>query len=212
MGRRPEINGRELLVHAALKLFAAEGVEGVSIRAVNREAGLGPASMHYHFGTKDALVEAVLHLHGDEMVEGMKHQARQLIDTDQPVTAHDLVTMYAQLYLDLMSKHPGTGHDWVRLVSQLVQSDPERVIDPTTSKLTRAVAARIYPESSPAQIERAMRMCFLLLVTQLAQMSPRPRAKSLSSVDLDLLVDFLSGGLDNTLSSDPDRGRVATVA
>jgi AcrR family transcriptional regulator len=65
MGRRPEIDGRELLLDAALRLFAEQGPEGVSIRAVNREAGLGPASVHYHFGTKEALLDAALHRYGD---------------------------------------------------------------------------------------------------------------------------------------------------
>ena len=49
-------DGKQLLLSAALKLFATHGIDAVSIRAVNREAGLGPASVHYHFGTKEALV------------------------------------------------------------------------------------------------------------------------------------------------------------
>ena len=69
MGVRPGIDGRELLLAAALKLFAQHGIDGVSIRAVNREAGLGPASVHYHFGTKDALLDAVLHVYGDTVID-----------------------------------------------------------------------------------------------------------------------------------------------
>ena len=38
VGRRPDIDGRELILEAALRLFAEKGVEEVSIRAVNREA------------------------------------------------------------------------------------------------------------------------------------------------------------------------------
>lgn len=202
-GRRPEINGRELLVQAALKLFADEGIEGVSIRAVNREAGLGPASMHYHFGTKDALIDAVLHMHGDKIVDAVKARADELMEGDAPVTSRDLVTMFAQPYLDLMAKHSKTGHNWVKLVGQLLRSDPERVVDPSTAKLARAAAVKAYPDAAPAQIDRAMRMCFLLLITQLAQIPPRPRGKDASSVDLDLLVEFLSGGLDTALRNEP---------
>ena len=85
MGRRPDIHGRELLLEAALKLFAEQGVEGVSIRAVNREAGLGPASVHYHFGTKEALVEAVLHRYGDTVIDGIKARAKEIA---QPRNRH----------------------------------------------------------------------------------------------------------------------------
>src|SRR5436190_15716161 len=100
MGRRPDIDGRELLLDAALKLFAEQGIEGVSIRAVNREAGLGPASVHYHFGTKDALLDAVLHRYGDVVMDRIKVRAQELAEPGARTNARDLVVMLAQPYLD----------------------------------------------------------------------------------------------------------------
>lgn len=50
---------REALLDAAEALFAREGVEGASLRAITRHAGANLASVHYHFGSKDALVQAV---------------------------------------------------------------------------------------------------------------------------------------------------------
>src|SRR3954469_21712946 len=102
MGRRPDIDGRELLLAAALKLFAEQGIEGVSIRAVNREAGLGPASVHYHFGTKEALLDAVLHQYGDHVLERIKARASELAETDSATDARDLVTMLAEPYVELV--------------------------------------------------------------------------------------------------------------
>ena len=109
MARRSNIDGRELLIAAALKLFAEEGIDGVSIRAINREAGLGPASAHYHFGTKEALVEAVLHIHGDQIVDAVTSRAQALVDSESPVTARDLVQMLAVPYIDLIAAHTKTG-------------------------------------------------------------------------------------------------------
>lgn len=48
------------LLKTAERLFATEGLDAVSLRAVNAAAGLGPSSVHYHFGTKEDLVAAVL--------------------------------------------------------------------------------------------------------------------------------------------------------
>ncbi|MFN8628716.1 MAG: helix-turn-helix domain-containing protein [Candidatus Binatia bacterium] len=45
---------------AAEELFATFGVEGVSIRSINAAAGLAAPSVHYHFGSKDDLLSAVL--------------------------------------------------------------------------------------------------------------------------------------------------------
>ena len=116
----------------------------MSIRAVNREAGLGPASMHYHFGTKEALIEAVLHLYGDRIANAIMARAKDLASQDV-VTARDLVKMLAEPYLDLVAEHSESGHDWIRLVSQLVQTEPERVLDPAATKPTRSAVSRAYP-------------------------------------------------------------------
>jgi AcrR family transcriptional regulator len=204
MSRRPDINGRQMLLNAALKLFAAQGVDAVSIRAINREAGLGPASVHYHFGTKDALVEAVLRIHGDRIVEAVRGRAKEIVGGERSATAQDLVNMLAVPYLELISEHDSSGHDWVRLVSQLAQTDPERISDPAATRLTRQAAARTYPTTSPNTIDRALRMCFSLLVAQLALLGDPKRGRGRTgagALDLDLLIDFLSGGLDRALTA-----------
>ena len=209
MGRRNDIDGRQLLLEAALELFATHGIEGVSIRAINRAAGLGPASVHYHFGTKEALVDAVLHVYGDTVIDAVKVRAKEIAQSEQPTTARDLVTMLAQPYLDLMASHTSAGQSWIRLVSQLLQTDPGRVLDRPSAKLTWSAASRVYPDAAPADVQRAMRMCFMLLVTQLAQMGQPGRASS-NTLDLDLLIDFLSAGLDAALR--PQQDRVATLS
>ncbi|MBC7633889.1 TetR/AcrR family transcriptional regulator [Aeromicrobium sp.] len=168
MGRRSDIDGRELLLEAALRLFATHEMDAVSIRAINREAGLGPASVHYHFGTKDALVDAVLNTYGDSVIGAVQARAREIARSQEPTDARDLVLMLAQPYVDLLATHTEAGHFWVRLVSQLVQSDPTLILDLPSAKLTWRAAARVYPDASPASVERAMRLCFTLLVTQLA--------------------------------------------
>ena len=197
MGRRPGIDGRELLLAAALKLFSEQGIEGVSIRAVNREAGLGPASVHYHFGTKEALLDAVISTYGDSVAQATKARVRKIMEADGPVTARDLVTMMAEPYLDLIADQPQDGAAWVRVISGLLQSDPERIIDRSSARLSWTAAARVYPESAPETVRRAMRMCFTLLVTHLAHAGISSRKSS--SLDLDLLIDFLSAGLDGAL-------------
>lgn len=51
---------RESLMRAAEMLFAREGIENVSVRAILREAGQrNESAMHYHFGNKDGLIEAL---------------------------------------------------------------------------------------------------------------------------------------------------------
>ena len=51
---------RGRILDAAERLFAAHGFAGTSLRAVTREAGANLAAVHYHFGTKEDLLRAVL--------------------------------------------------------------------------------------------------------------------------------------------------------
>jgi AcrR family transcriptional regulator len=52
---------RELLIETAERLFAERGLDAVSMRQINREAGqLNTSSIHYYFGTREAVIEAVV--------------------------------------------------------------------------------------------------------------------------------------------------------
>lgn len=52
---------RTRLVEAAIRLFAARGIHGVSLRGVGEAAGArNTAAVHYHFKSREALLEAAL--------------------------------------------------------------------------------------------------------------------------------------------------------
>ena len=51
---------RTRLIEVAAKHFADEGYAAASQRAIQRDAGVNPASAHYHFGSKQALFRAVI--------------------------------------------------------------------------------------------------------------------------------------------------------
>ncbi|MFC9893780.1 TetR family transcriptional regulator [Nocardia sp. NPDC127579] len=51
---------RQRLLAAAERLLLTERYEDVSVRAICAAAGANPAAVHYHFGSKDALVSALL--------------------------------------------------------------------------------------------------------------------------------------------------------
>lgn len=56
----PREQTRRQLILAAEKMFAESGIDGVSLRQINIEAGQKNSSAaHYHFGSKDALILAI---------------------------------------------------------------------------------------------------------------------------------------------------------
>jgi AcrR family transcriptional regulator len=55
-------SGALALIYAAEKLFAEHGIASVSLRQINQAAHhKNIAAAHYHFGSRDGLVKAVLH-------------------------------------------------------------------------------------------------------------------------------------------------------
>ncbi len=50
---------KEVILDAAEALFAEEGIEGASLRAITARAGVNLAAVNYHFQSKEGLVRAV---------------------------------------------------------------------------------------------------------------------------------------------------------
>jgi AcrR family transcriptional regulator len=51
---------RERILTAAERLFAERGITSTSMRALTTAAGVNLAAVHYHFGSKEALLDAVI--------------------------------------------------------------------------------------------------------------------------------------------------------
>lgn len=61
-GRRQAVSAhkRALILKAAREVFAAEGLEGASLRAIAARAGYTPAALYFHFDSKEAIYAEVL--------------------------------------------------------------------------------------------------------------------------------------------------------
>ena len=58
--RRRDPISRELIVNAAVKLLDREGLAALSMRRLAEELGTGAASLYWHVGSKDGLLDLVL--------------------------------------------------------------------------------------------------------------------------------------------------------
>jgi AcrR family transcriptional regulator len=67
-GRPPGTSDtRERILISARELFARNGIDKTSIRAIAAEAGVDPALVHHYFGTKTQLFAAAIHIPIDPM-------------------------------------------------------------------------------------------------------------------------------------------------
>lgn len=51
---------RDRVLEVAARHFAEHSFQGTSLRAIQREVGVNPATVHYHFGAKEDLYQAVI--------------------------------------------------------------------------------------------------------------------------------------------------------
>ena len=74
-GTSPE--APESLIAAAERLFAARGIDGVSLREINREAQQrNTTSLQYHFGDREGLLRAIMAKHGKQVARRAHRAAR----------------------------------------------------------------------------------------------------------------------------------------
>jgi AcrR family transcriptional regulator len=92
---------RDQIIRAAETLFAARGIDGVSLREINRAAGQSnTGAVQYHFGDRDGLVRALIEKHRRD-TEPRRHA---LLDQYEEAGEDDLRALSAALVSPLASK------------------------------------------------------------------------------------------------------------
>lgn len=141
MKRIPPARRRKALIAAAIRVIAAEGMAGATTRAVAAEAGMSLASLHYVFGSRDALLEAVI----EQVVDA---EARAAADVLAVFDAHG-----ASIGLDALL---ATGLD--RFVDGLVASpDDELALAELTIHARRAGMTELLDQQRRIYLDAAGR-------------------------------------------------------
>ena len=119
---------QERLISTAEALFAARGLDGVSLNEITKAAGQRNASaLNYHFGGKDGLLDAILDKHQPALDAERRRMFEKLESTDD-VTLRSLVEV---LVLPLVAKldDPDGGPEYIRVMAQLIGSPTHSFLD-----------------------------------------------------------------------------------
>jgi AcrR family transcriptional regulator len=100
-GRPPGTSDtRERILESARTLFARNGIDKTSIRAIAKDAGVDPALVHHYFGTKTQLFAAAIHIPIDPM---------QVIGPLREVPVEELGSTLPSILLALWDSEMGKG-------------------------------------------------------------------------------------------------------
>ncbi|WP_245665366.1 TetR/AcrR family transcriptional regulator [Nocardia sienata] len=142
------------LILAAERLFAERGIDAVSLRSVMAEAGANVASVHYHFGSKDALVDALISRRSEQL-----HTRRaELLDAVEAAGAPDARALADAFVRPVGELAAAGGTPWIRLVAGIMSGN-----HPALTKLTEGFAPQalrfnaLLEQTAPGVASRTIR-------------------------------------------------------
>ena len=193
---------RARLITTAERLFADQGIEAVSVRAVNAAAGQGAAAVYYHFGTKDQLLTAVLLDLGADVAADITARLAVLAADARRPEMEDVVRALALPYLALLQRQRVRGMRWIRIVVQLLGDRRAAIADTGQDEVTAALRVQVCRAVPAVAVERVDRR-WPIAVASLLQSLTRiddgvPGRGRLSDDELveffEDLVAFVAGG------------------
>jgi len=190
----------------AERLFAEHGLAGVSLRAINADAGLSPAALHYHFGTQKVLVEALLERQMPALMERRRLLLDALDDRPEPATTREILSALIRPQAELLAEGGDSASSYVRLIHRLQADgdlDPAYVIERWPGGVDRLVPLlRAANPSLPLPvIQLRLGLAIDIMLRSLAH-GPAPSGGDLEA-HVSALLDFLTGAFEAPITGEP---------
>jgi len=192
------------LLDVAEQLFLRSGL-GVSVRDITDAAGQNGAAIHYHFGSRDALVGAVIARRANDLAGRRRAALQTLRAARTPPTIRDVVAGLVGAYVGMLEAEGPDAQRWVDLMHALwldrspalafmsEYADDER----DWARLARAALPHVPDDRFDARFSLAIESIIVGLRTP-------TRAPGADAVHLpaalaaraEILVDFVAAGLE----------------
>jgi AcrR family transcriptional regulator len=149
---KPPHETRTRILDAAEELFMQHGFEGTSMRLLTTRAEVNLAAVNYHFGSKDALIEALFRRRLDPM-NAARLAALEKLETEaagRPLAAEIIIRAFVGESLRMIEDAKGGGRNFIRLLGR-TYTEPAKSI--------RALIGQMYAptiERYKAALERAL--------------------------------------------------------
>ena len=127
--QKQNLDTRERILDAAETLFTQHGFEATSMRMITGQAGVNLASVNYHFGSKESLVQEVFRrrltwLNRERLreLDKLEREAR-----GAPLKPHQIVEAFFGVALRLAADAEHGGHTFMRLLGRTYTEPTEFV-------------------------------------------------------------------------------------
>lgn len=114
------------ILDVAERLFSEQGYRAVAVRAVTRESGLSVSAVHYHFGSKQALLEAVFERRAAPLTSARLELLEQFKSDGHELTLERIVQAFLQPgFLDSQKVGDSESSRFIRLRTMIANEDTE---------------------------------------------------------------------------------------
>jgi len=212
-----DLDTKERLLQAAEELFARDGIHRVPLREINALAGQrNPSALHYHFGSREALVLAILQRHQTSIEEAMAAGIDELERTGE-VTIREIVATTIRPLVEKLDTP--SGRSFLRLLPQLTpelgRNLRHGISQPSPPQSVRALELlKKQMTHVPVKVQRERQVAYVLILsTLLADRAHLVEAGEEPALDRrqfeDHLVDLVEAALAAPSTVKPSRGRPA---
>lgn len=150
------------LLDVAERMFAEQGIDRVSVRAVQAAAGANVAAVHYHFGSRQQLIRAVVRRRVEPLsAERLQRLAQvESAHPQGPLPLEDVLRAFIGPVFELSARLPHVG--WLLAHLQVAADDSLRadfyelfapLIERYGRALARAVPADLPPDAAWCRVQ-----------------------------------------------------------
>jgi len=211
MATKCETDTKQRLLDAAEALFAARGCHATSVRAITRKAGANLAAVGYHFGSKEALIQAVIDRRLTPLNQERLARLEAVVETaataGRPPAVAAILRAFIEPTVHFRTSDP-KGRDFIAFVARLVH-EPEpgaqghffARMHPVFERYVQALCVAL-PEVAPEVVQWRFHFCIGAMAHTLfvAVAPPFPDHPTPDEVDGDhlvaLLIPFLTAGME----------------
>ena len=165
MPHRDSPDTRTRILDHAERLFAEQGISGTSLRALTSAADVNLASVHYHFGSKEALLDAVVERRSLPLNDERVRSLESLLELGtEAVAVEAILEAFIGPAVALVSHSSEEGQRLGRLLAR-IEAQPPEIVEALSRKHFGNIAGRFVdalqgalPALPPELVARRFRM------------------------------------------------------
>ena len=177
----------ERILQAAERLFSERGIGDVSLREITTAAGVNSAAAHYHFGSKEAVLDELFTRRARPIAERREQMLDQLKMNRQgrPIL-EDVLRAFLQPALDLLNTPQGIAFTRLRARMVFEREEVRRQILGKSFDRTNEMAFRALSRALPKLAHKDLYWRFHFLLGTMVYTMARPgRIESMTRGDIE---------------------------